>query len=127
MSDFMMTRFESVQPSAARVAVRHLRPSLRTVLRTYLTRQALPELSSRELADIGVSSSAAVAEASRLPWDTNPGPRRPKSGLVGAVLTALERARTRRLIARLSAHELRDIGLSPTDAHFEATKYFWEI
>jgi uncharacterized protein YjiS (DUF1127 family) len=121
MSDRPMTRFDTVQPSAGRVGARHLMRWLRMTFRTFLTRQTLPRLTPRELADIGVSSSAALSEAARLPWDTNPGQHRPPAGIMGA----LERARSRRLIARMSAHELRDIGLSPSHAPPEAIRFFW--
>jgi uncharacterized protein YjiS (DUF1127 family) len=127
MSDLLVTRLVSFRPSAGRVSERHPLRWLGMALRTYLTRQALPELSPRELADIGVSSSAAVAEAARLPWDTNSGPRRHRASIVGAIQRMLERDRSRRLIARMSARDLRDIGLGPTDAQFEVTKFFWEI
>ena len=42
--------------------------SLRLAFRTWLTRRALTELTSRELADIGVSRTAAQAEASKWFW-----------------------------------------------------------
>jgi uncharacterized protein YjiS (DUF1127 family) len=99
--------------------------SLRIVLRTYLTRRALPDLTPRERADIGISASAALAEAARLPWDINLRRRRPTSGILGAIERALERARTRRLIGRLEARELRDIGASASAAEMEASKAFW--
>ena len=44
----------------------------RLAVRTQLTRQQLPELSPHLLADIGVTRSAAMAEAARLPWDLAP-------------------------------------------------------
>jgi uncharacterized protein YjiS (DUF1127 family) len=43
--------------------------AVRLVVRTLLTRRDLPELSDHMLADIGVTRSAALAEAARLPWD----------------------------------------------------------
>ena len=124
MSDFPMIRFDSVRPSADRVSARHPMGWLRMAFRIYLTRQALADLTAREFADIGVSPAAAAAEAARLPWDTNPEQRRRKPG---AIQGALERARSRRLISRMSARELRDIGISPLDAQSEATKFFWQI
>ncbi len=127
MSDLMMTRFDSVRPAAGRIAARHPVRWLHLALRTWLTRQALPDLSPHARADIGLTATSALAEAARLPWDTNPGPRGRGPGIVAAIQRSLERARTRRLIGQLSAHELRDIGLGPSDAHFEATKFFWEI
>ena len=38
---------------------------------------------------------------------------------------ATARRRDRRLLARLDAHLLRDIGLSPDEAQSEAAKPFW--
>jgi uncharacterized protein YjiS (DUF1127 family) len=125
MSDFTMTRFTSTSPAAGRAGLGHMILLLRTALRTYLTRQALAELTPRELADIGLSSSAALAEAARLPWDTTPGPRRNPPGIMNSIQSALERARTRRLLSRLQARELRDFGVSPSDAQMEATKPLW--
>jgi uncharacterized protein YjiS (DUF1127 family) len=46
--------------------------AVRLVARTLLTRRDLPELSDQMLADIGVTRSAALAEAARLPWDLTP-------------------------------------------------------
>jgi uncharacterized protein YjiS (DUF1127 family) len=125
MSDFTMSRFTSTSPAAGRAGMARRFAELRTVLRTYLTRQALPELTARELADIGLSSAAALAEAARLPWDTTPGPRRHPSGVINAIQSAWQRDRTRRLLSRLQARELRDFGVSPSDAQMEATKPFW--
>jgi uncharacterized protein YjiS (DUF1127 family) len=127
MSDFTMTRFASTSPATGVAGPGRLIPLLRTVLRTYLTRRALPELTPRELADVGLSSVAAVAEAARLPWDAIPGPRRSGSGIMSRIQCALERARTRRLISRLEAREFRDLGVSPSDAQSEATKPFWRV
>ena len=36
------------------------------------------------------------------------------------------RARTRRQLARLDAHGLKDIGLSSADQHIECNKPFWQ-
>jgi uncharacterized protein YjiS (DUF1127 family) len=127
MSDLMMTRFDQARQTADRVTERHLLRSLRLTLRTARTRPTLLELTPRELADIGISASTALTEAARLPWDTNPGPRRHIAGIVGWIQRALERARTRRLISRLEASELRELGISPSDAQVEATKYFWQV
>jgi uncharacterized protein YjiS (DUF1127 family) len=126
MSDLLMTRLTAVRPAADRTGARRLKSMLRMAFRAYLTRQGLPELTRRELADIGVSPSAAVAEAARLPWDINPEPRGHRTGIIGAVQNSLERARSRHLISRMSTRELRDIGLSPTNAQTEATKFFWQ-
>jgi uncharacterized protein YjiS (DUF1127 family) len=46
--------------------------AVRLVARTLLTRRDLPELSDQMLADIGITRSAALAEAARLPWDLSP-------------------------------------------------------
>lgn len=51
---------------------RQLAAAVQLSIRTQVTRQALPELSDHMLADIGVTRSAALAEASRLPWDIEP-------------------------------------------------------
>jgi uncharacterized protein YjiS (DUF1127 family) len=127
MSDLMMTRFDQARQSAERVRERHLLRSLRLTLRTALTRRTLMELTPRELADIGISASTALTEAARLPWDISPGPRPRIAGIVGGIQRALERARTRRLISRLEARELRELGISPSDAQVEATKFFWQV
>src|SRR5450432_2828183 len=111
MSDLMMPRFAPSRFTADRAGQGHAIPSLHVVLRSYRTRQALPNLSPRELADIGVSSAAALMEAARLPWDTDPERRKDRQGIVGAIHRILERARTRRLISRLEARELRDFGV----------------
>jgi uncharacterized protein YjiS (DUF1127 family) len=126
MSDLMMTRFRLVRPTTKQTVMRQVVPSPRMMLRTYLTRQALLELTPRQRADIDVSSSAALAEAARLPWDVNPGPRRRPAGIMGAVQRALERTRTRRLISRLATRDLRDISVSPSDAQDESAKFFWQ-
>jgi uncharacterized protein YjiS (DUF1127 family) len=124
MSDFTITRFAPTRSTTAGRAGNS--PAvLHTMLRTYLTRRSLPELTVRELADVGLSSSAALAEAARLPWDMTPNPRRNRPGISGRLQQMLERARGRRLLARLEARELRDFGVSPSDAQFEATKPFW--
>jgi len=125
MSDLMMPRFGPLRRSAERSAARQVIPSLRMMLRAYLTRHALLELTPREYADIGVSPSAAIDEAARLPWDVNPGPRKGSPGFVQAMQRALHRARTRRLLAQLEVRELSDFGASPSDAHMEASKPFW--
>jgi uncharacterized protein YjiS (DUF1127 family) len=126
MSDLMITRPLTARPSANEATLRHWDMALYVAWRTYLTRQALPELSERELVDIGISRDAALAEAVRLPWDTKPARRRHNSNGIWARLTQwLERARTRRLIGRMQVRELHDLGLSPSDAQTEASKPFW--
>jgi uncharacterized protein YjiS (DUF1127 family) len=126
MSDLMMTRLTTVRPKAGQAVAHHAVPWLRLAFRTYLTRQALAELSPRDMADIGVSSTAAASEAARLPWDTNPGPRRPGRGVLAAIQRFLERSRSRRMLSHMSVRELRDIGLTPPTARIEATKFFWQ-
>src|SRR3954447_14687322 len=76
MSDLMSLRFLSLRQPAVPTALDNPLQTLRLALRTHLTRQSLPDLSVRELADIGLTTQAALAEAPRLPWDTTPGPRR---------------------------------------------------
>jgi uncharacterized protein YjiS (DUF1127 family) len=126
MSDLLVTRFAPVRERVSRAEPQRLLKALRIVWRTYRTRQALPELTDRELADIGVASVAALAEAARLPWDAAPRPGQPApTGVAGFVHRALERARTRRLLARMQAREFRDIGISRFDAQIEASKPFW--
>ncbi len=49
-----------------------LMAAVRLTVRAWMTRQSLPELPDRLLADIGVSRSAALAEAARRPWDLRP-------------------------------------------------------
>ena len=109
MSDLMMTRFQAAQPTAGRPGARHLVPALRLMLRAYQTRHDLMKLGPRERADIGVSLTASLAEAARVPWDVDAGPIQPTAGLMGMAQRALERARTRRLIRRLG---VADRGLS---------------
>ena len=49
--------------------------------------------------------------------------RRARAWLHAAVLTI----RTRRLLAGMTAHELRDLGWSPSDAQHEANRAFWDM
>jgi uncharacterized protein YjiS (DUF1127 family) len=72
MSDLTMTRFDHARPAAERAGWAHPVDALKLMLRTWLTRRALLELTPRELSDIGVSRATAIAEASRLPWDVGP-------------------------------------------------------
>ena len=72
MSDLTITCFETAQRGGGRTGRVRLADALMVMVRTYRTRQALLELTPRELSDIGVSRATAVAEASRLPWDTAP-------------------------------------------------------
>ncbi len=126
MSDITVTRFVSARQPTGRSAVAASLTALRVALRTYMTRQALPHMTARELSDIGLTPHAALAEAARLPWDTNRGPRRPPSqGTFSGLQRAWHRARTRRLLAEMTARDLRDIGVTPSDAEAEANKPFW--
>jgi uncharacterized protein YjiS (DUF1127 family) len=128
MSGLTVTRFVSTRQPAGRSAVASSLAALRVALRTYMTRQALPHMTARELSDIGLTQHAALAEAARLPWDTNRGPRRPaSSGVFADLQRAWHRARTRRLLAEMPARELRDIGVTPSDAEAEVNKPFWRI
>lgn len=56
-------------------------------------------------------------------------PLHARPGLVGrlslAIAAAFARRRDRQVLARLDAHLLRDIGLSPEDARTECAKPFW--
>jgi uncharacterized protein YjiS (DUF1127 family) len=121
MSDLMMTSLTQARRQAGGSVLAHPVDALRIVLRTYLTRRALVDLTARERADIGVTHQAALAEAVRLPWDTAPGPR--KAGRIGQ---ALERARTRRLLAQMQARDLSDIGIGRASAQEEANKTMWQ-
>jgi uncharacterized protein YjiS (DUF1127 family) len=126
MSDLTMTRFTQARQPAGRAVLHHPVAALRLALRAYLTRQALPDLTARERADIGISHTAALAEAARLPWDTAPrSHRQGPAGVTGRLQRALERGRTRRLLTRMQARELSDIGISPSDAQAEASKPMW--
>jgi uncharacterized protein YjiS (DUF1127 family) len=80
---------------------------LHRALQIYLTRRALPALSPRQLADIGVSPSMAVREAARLPWDLASTPRQPVAP--GIIQRLLEYRRRRHLVAR---HDMLQRNLS---------------
>ncbi|MEM1264408.1 MAG: DUF1127 domain-containing protein [Pseudomonadota bacterium] len=54
----------------------------------------------------------------------NGAPRRP--GLLATLWAWSEMRRQRRHLARLSAHELKDIGISRLEAHAEARRPFWD-
>lgn len=101
MSDFVSSGFVLAQPARDHASERAPVTALRLVWRTCLTRQALPDLTPRELADIGVSATEAVAEAARLPWDI--GPRQPNRGILASIQQVWERARAIRLLARQTA------------------------
>jgi uncharacterized protein YjiS (DUF1127 family) len=128
MSDLTVSRFTTARQTTGRTGPRSPIAALRLAVRAHLTRQALPELTVRELSDIGLTRHTALSEAARLPWDTDPNPRgRGPSGMFGDIQRAWHRARTRRLLAEMNPHELRDIGVTPTDAETEANKPFWRI
>jgi uncharacterized protein YjiS (DUF1127 family) len=126
MSDLTLTRFVSTRQPAGRSTVASSLAAIRVALRTYMTRQALPQMTARELSDVGLTQHAALAEAARLPWDTNRGPRPPASpGVLADLQKAWHRARTRRLLAEMTARELRDIGVTRLEAETECNKPFW--
>ncbi len=125
---FISARQPGARPTAGRTASVSPLAALRLVLRTHLTRRALTRLNARELTDIGLTPHAALTEAARLPWDTAPGPRRHNAdGVFAEIQRAWHRARTRRLLAQMNAQELRDIGVTPSDAQEEANKPFWRL
>ena len=100
MSDLMMTNFHS-----ERTALRQVFPSLRLMLRAYLTRRDLLDLTPSQRIDIGISTSAALAEAARLPWDINQTRGRPATTPLNTIQAALKRARMRHLAAQLKQHQ----------------------
>ncbi len=126
MSDLTAADFVSRPQPTGHFTAAALVVNLRVAVRTYMTRQALPHMTARELADIGLTPHAALAEAARLPWDTNGGPpRRASLGTLAGVQRAWHRVRTRRLLAKMTCRDLRDIGVTPSDAETEANKPFW--
>ena len=126
MSDLMMTRFATIPLPGRRLVPRDVGLVLHVGMRTYLTRRALPDLTARELADVGLDRDHALAEAARLPWDLHPGPRKGRqTGVLGRLQLWLERARTRRLLVRMQERELGELGLSRSNASTEASKPFW--
>ena len=59
-------------------------------------------------------------------WLLRPDQRQPRlTAIAAAVGVWLERSRSRRLLAALSDHQLRDVGLSRADAWREGSKPFW--
>jgi uncharacterized protein YjiS (DUF1127 family) len=93
MPHSMTFHFPSVHQPAIRPVVAAAWHRLHIAFRVYSTRQALPNLTARELADIGITSSAALAEAARLPWDAGPVPRQHRGGLLSALERAMEHVR----------------------------------
>jgi len=110
---------------------------VRRVHAAHVSRRELAELDPRMLRDIGLTEPQARAETQRAPWDLLPPPARPTpraprpdgAGWPAAIGVMLRRAwrrwRTRRSIADLDAHALRDIGVTFTEAENEANKPFW--
>ncbi|MGB3279088.1 MAG: DUF1127 domain-containing protein [Pseudorhodobacter sp.] len=52
-------------------------------------------------------------------------PRRP-IGVFARLHQSLSLGRQRRALARLERHQLRDIGISPNQAHAESTRPIWD-
>ncbi len=71
MSQSISAPFASAR-AHRRGAFSDLVAAVRLAVRTQRTRNALRELSARELADIGVSRATALDEADRMPWDLEP-------------------------------------------------------
>ena len=76
MSYISMTHFAPARLTGHGAGWSHLADRLRVMVRAWKTRRALLEMTSRELADIGVPRSVALAEARRWPWDVAPVLRR---------------------------------------------------
>jgi uncharacterized protein YjiS (DUF1127 family) len=66
-------------------------------------------------------------------WAPPPGVRArtpvvaPRATLLSKVRAALRRRRTRLILAEMSDHMLKDIGLTRCDADYEANKPFWRL
>jgi uncharacterized protein YjiS (DUF1127 family) len=97
--------------------------------RNAVTRRELATLDDHMLADIGFTRGAALDEADRFPWDDSPRRRQPRRATGPSIwqraATAWERHRSRSRIAQLDARDLRDIGVSFSEAEAEANKPFW--
>ena len=52
--------------------------------------------------------------------------KEPGTGLRALVHTWLERIRARRALARIDARSLREAGISPALAEYEANRPFWQ-
>lgn len=125
--------------SALRGRVDAARNATAMALRTIITRRGLIELDERALADVGLTHAEALNEARRAPWDLgNSGraprqqPGRPQSVRSTTVATlrmrlreAMRRRRSRMAITDLDQRMLKDIGISYSEAEFEANKAFW--
>ncbi|MGE4043297.1 MAG: DUF1127 domain-containing protein [Acetobacteraceae bacterium] len=95
--------------------------TLAVMLRTARTRAPLREMEPHMLADIGITRSEALAEASRAPWETDPAGARER----WSPAAMLRRWQGRRLLRRLDARGLRDLGRSYAELEAEANKPFW--
>jgi uncharacterized protein YjiS (DUF1127 family) len=51
----------------------------------------------------------------------------PRTKMLSKVRAALRRRRTRLILAEMSDHMLKDIGLTRCDADYEANKPFWRV
>lgn len=125
-SDRLLTGFFPARPLFPNWAA--WSSALRLALRVVVTRRELRELDARQLADVGLERSAALAEVRRAPWDLEPPspPRRPRApGWRRSLAAAWRRQRSRQRIAHLDAHALKDIGVSYAEAEAEANKPFW--
>ena len=69
------------------------------------------------------TASPAWAPAPAARRDTPPPSRYQR--LLGVLKTAWHRHRSREILAQMDDFALRDIGLTRTDAHYEANKPFW--
>ena len=67
------------------------------------------------------------SEIQSLPFRARPARQQSLTvSLFRAVADAMTRRQDRKVLARLDAHLLRDIGLSPDDARTECAKPFWQ-
>lgn len=92
----------------------------------------LPWLRRLRMSPLGVAPSAGPEQqGTRLglpdfggaPWPRSPG----RSKLRTVLQAAWRRQRTRRYLAGLDAHALKDIGVSYAEAEAEANKPFWAV
>jgi len=109
MSALIISRASSARSAHGVRGWDRLTAAIRLALRTHATRQTLPEMPDHLLADIGLTRADAVAEAARLPWDTNPRRRRRFTGLAGGIKQALENARKRQIFTRLRRGVVSDV------------------
>ena len=66
MSQLSMTHFAPARSTGHGVGWSHLADRLRVMLRTWTTRRLLLEMTSRELADIGISRSVALGRGAQI-------------------------------------------------------------